>query len=73
MKKEKLQNILREKNVPDYYYNLDNIGEIDQRVCLEFNGENWMVYYSERGKKFDLIKYQTEDEACSDILNRLVK
>ena len=73
MKKEELQNFLREKKVPDYYYNLDNVGEIDQRVCLEFDGESWMVYYSERGKMFDLVKYHSEDEACSDILNRLVK
>ncbi len=73
MKKEELQNFLREKKVPDYYYNLNNVGEIDQRVCLEFDGGSWMVYYSERGKMFDLIKYQSEDEACSDILNRLVK
>ena len=73
MKKEELQNLLREKKVPDYYYNLDNVGEIDQRVCLEFNGESWIVYYSERGKRFDLVKYSTEDEACNDILNRLVK
>lgn len=73
MKKEKLRNLLREKKVPDYYYNLDDAGEIDQRVCLEFDGESWSVYYSERGKMFDLVKYQTEDEACIDILNRLVK
>lgn len=73
MQKQKLRNLLQLKNVPDYYYNLDNVGEIDQKVCLEFDGESWIVYYSERGKMFDLVKYQTEDEACRDILSRLVK
>ncbi|MEG6585185.1 hypothetical protein [Dendrosporobacter sp. 1207_IL3150] len=73
MKKETLRAILRENKVPEHYYNLDNTGEVDQRVCLDFDGETWMVYYFERGKMFNLDKYQTEDEACTNILNRLVK
>lgn len=73
MKKEELRNCLKDKKIPEYYYNLDIAGEIDQRVCLEFNGKGWIVYYSERGKKFDLTKYETEDEACDDVYNRLVK
>lgn len=72
MKKEELRNILRKKGVPDYYYNIDAIGEVDQRVCLTFDGEKWEVCYSERGKKFDVIMYQTEDEACEEVLKRLV-
>lgn len=34
MKKEELLKILQEKSIPDYYYNIDTIGEIDQRVCF---------------------------------------
>jgi hypothetical protein len=73
LKTKELRRILREKNVPDYYYNLDNFGEIDQRVCLEPDGDGWLVYYSERGQMFNLVKYRTEEEACNDILHRLVE
>jgi len=38
---------------------------------LEFNNQEWIVYYSERGKKFDLMSFATEDDACKEILNRL--
>lgn len=72
MKKEELRKSLQEKSVPEYYYNIDTIGEIDQRVCLEFDDGKWIVYYSERGKKFDLVKYQIEEEACDDIFTRLL-
>jgi hypothetical protein len=70
MNKEQLKNLLKAKQIPDYFYNLDAVGETDQRVCLEFNMQGWVVYYSERGKKFDLMSFSTEDEACQEVLNR---
>jgi hypothetical protein len=68
MKKEELRKMLLEKKVPD----LDTIEEIDQKICLEYDGKDWIVYYSERGKRFNLVKYHTGDEACDDIFNRLM-
>ena len=72
MNKNELKRLLEEKQIPVYYYNLDGTGEVDQRVCLEKKGQEWIVYYSERGKRFDTKKYLIEAEACQDILNRLV-
>ena len=72
MNKNELKSVLIVKQIPNYYYNLDGVGEIDQRVCLENEGQEWIVYYSERGKRFDIRRFSTEDEACQDILERLV-
>ncbi|MFD1739542.1 hypothetical protein ACFSCX_23965 [Bacillus salitolerans] len=73
MNKSELKSMLEIKQIPTYYYNLDGIGEVDQRVCLEKEGQEWIVFYSERGKRFDIKRFNTEDEACQDILNRLVE
>lgn len=72
MNKNELRRLLMTKHIPSYYYNLDGIGEVDQRVCLENEGHEWIVYYSERDKQFDIKRFSTEDEACEDILKRLV-
>lgn len=71
MNRDSLKAILIKNNVPSYYYNLYGVGETDQRVCLEFDNGNWIVFYSERGKTFDLKQFSTEDDACQDVLNRL--
>ncbi|KLU65353.1 hypothetical protein DEAC_c29050 [Desulfosporosinus acididurans] len=71
MNRKELRNLLKIKGVPEYYYNLDEVGETDQKVCLGIDNQGWIVYYSERGNKFDLLTFSTEDEACKDILKRL--
>ena len=73
MRRFELKQALNAKNVPAYYYNIDEIGEIDQRVCLEYIDSKWNVYYSERGKKFDLSIFDSEEEACQNLYDRLVK
>jgi hypothetical protein len=73
MNKSELKSLLEAKQIPTYYYNLDGIGEIDQRVCLEKEGQEWIVFYSERGKRFDIKRFSKEDGACQEILNRLVE
>jgi hypothetical protein len=71
MNKGKLKRILISNNIPDYYYNLDEEGETDQRVCLEKDGNEWLVYYSERGKRFYLESFDNEEKACKEVLKRL--
>lgn len=71
MDKKELIKALTEHNIPPYYYNLEMIGEKDQRICLDH--DNWAVYYSERGKRFDVVEHQTENEAYKDIYSRLIK
>jgi hypothetical protein len=31
----------------------------------------WNVFYSERGKKYDLLSFATEGESCENLLARL--
>ena len=42
------------------------------KSMLRKKGQEWIVYYSERGKQFDIKRFSTENEACEDILKRLV-
>jgi hypothetical protein len=69
--REKLKYVLMTKKIPDYFYNLDGVGEIDQRVCLIYENSKWIVFFSERGKRFDLKEFVSEELACIDILERL--
>jgi hypothetical protein len=39
---------------------------------LEQKEDGWVVYFSERGMTSNLKKYASEDEACKDILERLL-
>ena len=40
MNKNELKMFLMTEHIPSYYYNLDGIGEVDQRVCLEKKVKN---------------------------------
>jgi hypothetical protein len=42
-------------------------------LCLKREGSRWCVYYTERGDRFDRRCHRTEDEACRDLLDRLMK
>jgi len=64
---------LRSKGVPDSFYNINGTGEIDQRMCMEYVHDKWLVYFSERGRKFDIESFDTEEQACVEIYSRLVE
>jgi hypothetical protein len=42
-------------------------------MCLEFIKNKFIVYYSERGQRFDENVFLTEDEACQELYNRLME
>lgn len=71
MNRIELKNILNNKNVPDYVYNLDEWGRDDERLCLKFDDGKWNVYYSERGVKTTNLFFDSEDEACKFILKEI--
>jgi hypothetical protein len=52
-------------------YSID--GDEDETYCLGIAPGGWSVWFSERGHRNDEVFYETEDEACSDLLLRLVK
>jgi hypothetical protein len=39
-------------------------GLLDDTVTLNRTEDGWEVYYSERGKKYNVRTFTTEDEAC---------
>lgn len=65
-----VRRILKENGIPDHYYNLDEYGETDMRICMERAGERWRVYYTERGKVFEEKYFDEQTEACLDVLDR---
>jgi sugar/nucleoside kinase (ribokinase family) len=52
-------------------YSLDG-GLPPERYVLSLEEEGWCVYYSERGKRTGETWFDTEDEACSYLLLRLI-
>lgn len=72
MKKEELRTLLKKMGVPAYNYNLDGKGRNDERLCLECNGNEWEIYYSERGVKTTRWKFASEEEACQHLYAMLI-
>lgn len=46
-------------------------GKKDSAVCLEHNGNYWMVYESERNSNRRLKEYNNIVEACLDMIKRM--
>ncbi|WP_026478302.1 hypothetical protein [Alkaliphilus transvaalensis] len=67
-----LKKILINNNIPKDAYSLDG-GLPNEAYCLNRNGGNWEVYYSERGQKSGLKLFRTENEACDYFYKSLVR
>ncbi|MBD8138040.1 hypothetical protein [Peribacillus frigoritolerans] len=63
MKKLELEKLLIKDNVPKNLYSL-NGGLHNEVLCLNKRDNILEVYYSERGLKSNLKKFDTEDDAC---------
>lgn len=72
MNKNDLKQILLNKNIPEYIYSLDG-GLPNEAYCIWQTGNDWEVYYSERGQKSGLKLFKTESEACEYFYSSLVK
>jgi hypothetical protein len=42
-----------------------------ETYVLAIEDGGWIVYYSERGKRRNVASFDTEDEACDELLLRL--
>lgn len=45
----------------------------NESLCINYNGRQWEVYYSERGNKSNMNIFNTENEACEYFYNYLLK
>ncbi|WP_349407778.1 hypothetical protein [Pseudalkalibacillus sp. SCS-8] len=67
---QKLKEVLEKKNIPSHYYSLDG-GLPNDAWCLRKSAVRWEVYYSERGKKYSVKEFTSEEEACNYLYNKL--
>ncbi len=70
MMRHELRLKLIENGVPNDVYSLEG-GLPSEAYCLDKHGSFWEVYYSERGIKSGLKKFEFEEQAC-DYLYELI-
>ncbi len=70
MKRIELEQLLKNEKFNPNVYSLDG-GLPNDRLCLSVGAGKWCVYYSERGSRFDELYFNSEDEACEELLRRL--
>ena len=69
---EGLAALLEHEGFPADRYCIGHRGrQPDQVFVADRWSSRWVVYYTERGGKFDIRKHETEDAACRDLLARL--
>jgi hypothetical protein len=69
--REQLRAATSKEGIRDTAYSLDG-GLPPERYVLAIVDGGWSVYYSDRAERVDEAFFDTEDEACSYLLLRLV-
>lgn len=64
---EELKKALMKLNIPSDAYQL-NGGFPNEAFCINYNGEYWETYYSERGLRTSMNKFSQESDACEYFL-----
>ena len=72
MNKSELSQKLRDKNVPKWWYHLDVI-EYNDNFSLRQTETLWEVFFGERGIKYDLKTFDTEEDACEYLYGQLME
>jgi hypothetical protein len=67
-----LREILDREGVDPNAYELQG-GHPNEKYTIEAGVGGWLVYYSERGKRTDEAFFGTEEAACRDLLQRLLR
>ncbi len=70
MTKTELKTRLLNLNIPSDAFSLDG-GLPNDAICLRETAFGWEVYYSERGEKYHLRSFLSEQEACEHFFNEL--
>ena len=75
MNKEELKRALDKDRIDSHYYSLNGLDNLlyEGRTILEKGKNGWLVYYYERGEKWDIHVFKTEDEACTFLFNRITQ
>ena len=72
MTRFQLRCILIWENIRPDLYSL-NGGFPNEAYCIDNLGDAWEVYYSERGSKMGLKKFNDESDACEYLYKLLIR
>lgn len=70
MKVFELEEKLNKLGIPKDTYSILKGGLPNERLCI-VKEEEWCVYYSEKGRRSSLKKFQTETEACEYFFEKI--
>lgn len=70
MNKSELKERLERENVKQSAYSLEG-GLPSEAFVLNQNGNQWEVYYSERGNKSGLKIFDSENDACDEFYREM--
>lgn len=71
MNRSELRVVLDERGIDPRWYSLEG-GSHQDKHCIERSAGGWAVYYSERYERYNEKWFKYEEEACEELLNRLV-
>jgi hypothetical protein len=71
MDRNELRDILDQADIRADVFDLDG-RDCDECLRLERTPNGWIVYYAERGLRTNERTFPNEDEACRNILKRLI-
>ncbi len=71
MQLDDVREIVLAARVDPTYYSFE--GARHEALCLLASGQQWSVFLSERGERFEEQRFSTEDEACVYFLKRLFR
>lgn len=66
----KLKKILNKHGITDASCRICERGIEDNKVNLDYKDGKWIVYYAERGDIFSDKEFDSESEACEEVLLR---
>jgi hypothetical protein len=72
MNKAELKEILIKEDIPQHFYSL-NGGLSYDTWCLSETSTGWEVYYTERGEKYQVKNFHSEEEACEHLYQKIKK
>ena len=72
MNRDQLRQALEQEGVRPTAYDLDPGRLSDETYCLAIAPGGWAVWYAERGQRRDEAFFETEGEACDELLLRVV-
>ena len=70
MNRIELREVLTAEGIRSDAYSLEG-GLYEDRLCIDEQYGAWVVYYVERGKRWNERRFDTEDEACRYLLELL--